>query len=59
MVKSPPANAGDIDVGAIPASGRCPGGENGSPLCAIAWRIPRTEEPGELQSVGSQRVGQD
>ena len=24
-----------------------------------AWRIPWTEEPGELQSVGSQRVGQD
>ena len=22
----------------------------------LAWRIPRTEEPGELQSVGSQRV---
>ena len=22
-----------------------------------AWRIPRTEKPGELQSVGSQRVG--
>ena len=24
-----------------------------------AWRIPWTEEPGGLQSVGSQRVGQD
>ena len=24
-----------------------------------AWRIPRTEEPGGLQSVGSQRLGQD
>ena len=24
-----------------------------------AWRIPRTEEPGGLQSVGSQRVGRD
>ena len=23
----------------------------------LAWRIPRTEEAGELQSVGSQRVG--
>ena len=23
----------------------------------IAWKIPRTEEPGRLQSVGSQRVG--
>ena len=25
----------------------------------LAWRIPRTEEPGELQSMGSQRVGHD
>ena len=24
----------------------------------IAWRIPRTEEPGGLQSIGSQRVDQ-
>ena len=25
----------------------------------LAWRIPRTEEAGGLQSMGSQRVGQD
>ena len=25
----------------------------------LAWRIPWTEEPGGLQSKGSQRVGQD
>ena len=25
----------------------------------VAWRIPWTEEPGELQSMGSQRVGHD
>ena len=25
----------------------------------LAWKIPRTEEPGELQSMGSQRVGLD
>ena len=24
-----------------------------------AWEIPRTEEPGGLQSMGSQRVGHD
>ena len=24
----------------------------------LAWRIPWTEEPGGLQSIGSQRVGQ-
>ena len=25
----------------------------------LAWEIPRTEEPGELQSMGSQRVRHD
>ena len=25
----------------------------------LAWRIPRTEEPGGLQSMGSQRLGHD
>ena len=25
----------------------------------LAWRIPRTEKPGRLQSMGSQRVGHD
>ena len=23
----------------------------------LAWRIPRTEEPGGLQSMGTQRIG--
>ena len=26
------------------------------PQCILAWRVPRTEEPGGLQSSGSQRV---
>ena len=25
----------------------------------LAWRIPQTEEPDRLQSMGSQRVGHD
>ena len=25
----------------------------------LAWKIPWTEEPGKLQSIGSQRVGHD
>ena len=25
----------------------------------VAWKIPRTEEPGRLQSMGLQRVGHD
>ena len=28
-------------------------------LSLLAWRIPWTEEPGGLQSMGSQRVGHD
>ena len=29
------------------------------PASTIAWKIPWTEEPGRLQSMGSQRVGHD
>ena len=28
-------------------------------LIGLAWKIPWTEEPGGLQSMGSQRVGHD
>ena len=60
MVKSPPADAGDIrDEGMIPGSRRSPGGGNDNPLQYSCWRISWTEEPGELQSIGLQRVGQD
>ena len=30
-----------------------------TPSSILAWRIPWTEEPGGLQSMGSQTVGQD
>ena len=43
--------------GSIPGLGRSPGEGNGNPLQYIAWKIPWTEEPGGLQSMGSQRVG--
>ena len=36
--------------------GRSPGEGNGYPLCILAWRVSWTEEPGGLQSMGSQRV---
>ena len=49
-------NAGDL--GSIPGLGRSPAEGNGNPL-QYAWRIPQTEEPGGLQSTGSQRVGHD
>ena len=58
MGKNLPTSAGDTgDSGSIPGSGRAPGGGHGSHSSALAWRIPRTEEPGGLQSTGSQRVG--
>ena len=57
MVKDLPANAGDIrDVGSIPGSRRFLGGGHGNLLQYSSWGIPWTEEPGRLQSMGSQRV---
>ena len=41
------------DVGSIPGSGRSPG-EGDNPLHILPRRIPWTEEPGRLQSIGSQ-----
>ena len=32
---------------------------NGNPLQYFSWRIPWTEEPGGLQSMGLQRVAHD
>ena len=61
MVKNPPANAGDgRDSGSIPGSGRSPGEGNGNPLQYSCLGSPIwIEEPGRLQSTGSQRVGHD
>ena len=50
-------NAGDL--GSIPGSGRSPGEGNGNHSTILAWKIPWTEDPGRLQSMGSQRVGHD
>ena len=49
-------NAGD--QGLIPGLGRSPREGNAAPPRSniLAWRIPWTEEPGGLQTVGSQRV---
>ena len=53
-----PAHEGDArDLGSIPGSGRSPGEGNGNPLQYSWLRILWTEEPGGLQSMGSQRVG--
>ena len=60
VVKNPSANIGDVrDVGLILGSGGSPGAGHGNPLQYSPWRIPWIEEPGGLQSMGSQRVGHD
>ena len=57
VVKNPPANAEDVrNVGSVPELGRSPGGGHATHSSILAWRMPWTEEPGRLQSVGSQRV---
>ena len=55
-VKNLPTNTGDLrGTGSIPGSGRW----HGNPLQYFCLETPWTEEPGRLQSIGSQRVGPD
>ena len=56
MVKKPPANTGDMS--SIPELRRSPGVGNGN-SSILAWRTLWTEESGERQSMGLQRVGHD
>ena len=47
-VKNLPASAGDSrDIGSVPGLGRSAGGEMATHSSITAWRMPRTEEPGE------------
>ena len=57
MVKTPPANSGD----AVQSLGREDPLEEGiaTHSSILAWRISWTEEPGGLQSMESQRTGDD
>ena len=60
VVKNPPTNAGDVrDNGLILARGRSLEEGMATHSSIFAWRIPWTEEPGGLQSIGSQRVRHD
>jgi len=54
-------NAGDTgDKSSIPpGSGDPLEEEMATHSSVLAWAIPRTEEPGRLQSMGLQRVGRD
>ena len=46
-------------LGSVPGSGRSLEKGMGAHSSILAWRIPWTEEPGGLQSMGFQRVGHD
>ena len=58
VVKNPPASAGDVrDAGSV--LGQKDPLEEGTAISILAWGIPWTEQPGGLQSIGSQRVRHD
>ena len=60
VVRSLSASAEGIrDAVLIPGLGRSPGGEMATHSSILAWRIPWTEKPGTLQSIGPQKAGQD
>ena len=47
------------DPSSIPGLGRSPGEGNATHSSVLALKISWTQEPGGLQSMGSQRVGHD
>ena len=55
--KKSACNAGDL--GSIPGLGRSLEQGMATHSSILSWRIPWTEEAGRLQSMGSQRAGQD
>ena len=57
LVRNLPASAKDTrDPSSIPGWGRSLEKEMATDSSILAWRIPLTEEPGGLQSMGLQRV---
>ena len=58
LVKNPPASAGGArDTVSIPGPEDSLEKEMATRYSVLAWKIPGAEEPGGLQSMGSQRVG--
>ena len=56
VIKNPPANAGDEKTRVRSLGQEAPLEKEMAPHSRIlAWEIPGTEEPGELQSTGSQK----
>ena len=58
MVKNQPASARDIKRRGFDPWEDALEEEMSTRSSILAWRIPWTEEPGGLQSIGLQRVGQ-
>ena len=52
VVKNPPPNTGD--AAEIPGSKRSPGVKIATHFSILTWKVPWSEEPGGLQSMGSQ-----
>ena len=60
MVKNLPANARDTETRVQSLGWEDPlGTEMATHSSILAWKIPRTEESGGLQSMGLQRVRHD
>ena len=56
VVKNPAANAGEVrDAGSVPGQEDPLEKGMATHSSILAWRTPWTEEPGGLQSMGSQR----
>ena len=48
---------GARNMGSVPGLGKFPEQETATQSSILAWKIPWTEEPGALPSMGLQRVG--
>ena len=60
MVKNPPANAGGIrDTGLNLGQEESLEVGMATHFSILEWRMPWTEEPGRLQSMGLQRIRHD
>ena len=57
-VKNPPANTGDAGVSRVPSLSQEDSLVQEIATCSsiLAWKIPWTEEPGRLQSIGSKEL---
>ena len=59
VCKESACNAGDAETQIRSLGWEDPLEEGMATHCILAWRIPWTEKPGGLQSIGSQKVRRD